>query len=372
MNQIVEIIPPRARQNVKKPKHILRIIIWLIVVILIVASYVIIAFIRQTSKPIASNTTQNNVSKTATVAPQPSIDELNGLTSDQKNSNLKPLSVIIENSADARPVSGIGEADLVYEAAVEGGITRFLAVYSVPTYAVKIGPIRSARPYFIEIATELNAFFTHAGGSAQALSNLSKSNLNTIDGLSLGDPLFNRDLSRGLAYEHTLYSSTDLLWNYATTKQKWSNIATYSSWNFTQDTATSERTKNQDITINFSTADYLVNWHYDSTNNSYVRSVGGQLQIDANTNNPVTANNIIIQTVKRQPITVAGSQNTWNFSTIGTGDATILQNGKKITTYWIKSGSDRTRYFDSNNKEISFVPGKTWIEFVYPDTEIED
>ena len=94
------------------------------------------------------------------------LNKLNGVElEDEISNNLKPYAVMVENSSDARPVSGINEASIVYEALAEGKITRFLFVYDGSTSVPKIGPIRSARPYFANIAEEYSPLYVHFGGS---------------------------------------------------------------------------------------------------------------------------------------------------------------------------------------------------------------
>jgi hypothetical protein len=95
----------------------------------------------------------------------------------------RPLGVIIENHGDARPQSGLNNADLIYETVAEGGITRFLAIFH-STPASEIGPVRSARDYFAELANEWGVLFAHVGGSDEVLAQLAQKQYKNIDSLN--------------------------------------------------------------------------------------------------------------------------------------------------------------------------------------------
>jgi len=284
---------------------------------------------------------------------------------------LRPLSVMIENHPEARPQSGLSSAGLVFEAIAEGGITRFLAVYTDPRQAVKVGPVRSARVYYVQLATELSAFYAHAGGNIHALDLIKRTDVYDIDGLSFGPPTFVRDTSRGVASEHTLYSSTEKLWAYAIEQRKWPTNADFAPWLFTDDAGEGNRGVSQTVDVAFSTAEYNVSWNYEPTSNSYVRSMAGKLHVDANTNTPITAKNLVTQTVTRSVLDTKSGTTIWQFALTGSGKANVYQNGRVIEATWRKDGNGRTRYYDTaSGKEIEFVRGVTWVMLTHPDTTI--
>ena len=88
--------------------------------------------------------------------------------------------VVIENSKASRPQSGLNDADIVYETMAEGGISRFIALFQKNDAKV-IGPVRSLRPYFIDISEEYNLPFAHCGGSDEALACVKSENLMSMD-----------------------------------------------------------------------------------------------------------------------------------------------------------------------------------------------
>lgn len=284
--------------------------------------------------------------------------------------NRRPLAVMIENHPDARPQSGLGEASLVYEAIAEGGITRFMAVFADPTQPVKVGPIRSARVYFVSFANELNPIYAHMGGNTDALQELpSLSNITNVDGIFVGSPVFIRETNRPVATEHTVYSSTDKLWQYATVTLQASQTASFSSWLFQNPAKTDSPAPAQTISINFSSPDFQVDWKYDPSTNQYLRWMAGSPHLDADTGQQIRADNLILQTVTRSSAIDASSQaQEWIYQTIGSGPASIFQNGQTIKGSWKHTLGSRTKFYDASGAEIHFLAGSTWVEIVHPDT----
>ncbi|MFW5888424.1 MAG: DUF3048 domain-containing protein, partial [Patescibacteria group bacterium] len=108
-------------------------------------------------------------------------DPLNGrIIKNDGNSNT-PVAIMIDNHKNARPAYGIDKADIVFEAEVEGSITRYLAIFNDYKEVEKIGPVRSARPYFINWASGVSALFVHCGGSPQALATIARSGIKNLD-----------------------------------------------------------------------------------------------------------------------------------------------------------------------------------------------
>lgn len=188
----------------------------------------------------------------------------------------RPLAVMINNYIDARPQSGLIYADLVYEVVAEGGITRFLTFYAMDP-PEKIGPVRSAREYYLVLVKELaDAMIMHIGWSPQALEAIETW---PVRSLQRGGATFWRDNSLDVATEHTAYVDGNYL------KQRgnelgWSGLGAFRSWEFKQDTpfqvedgAEDNRVKN--ISIDFwNKGDYSAIWSYDEMNNSYKRFTG--------------------------------------------------------------------------------------------------
>ena len=137
----------------------------------------------------------------------PLTGELNYDTALLKN---RSVLVSVENSPQARPQWGIASADIVWEMVVEGGISRMLLMYAdASRLPDKIGPTRSARHYFVELAEGFDSIFIHYGGSPQAYSAISKQGTDDIDGMSYGNRIFPRDTERNVSSEHRAYTTKD-------------------------------------------------------------------------------------------------------------------------------------------------------------------
>jgi len=316
----------------------------------------------------------------------------------------RPMTAIIENHMEARPQSGLSYADVVYEAVAEGGITRFLNVFycGASQADVKVAPIRSIRVYFIDFAAEYskNPILVHSGGAnnickdcpggiktrgdvapeVDAFKALIKLGWrapqgNAMDaGTNLGFPAVKRDqyrLGAKAAWEHSYEGYTDKIFDVAQERgyeDGWDGD--FKKWEFADDKPLSSA-KASDISFQFwsGKGDYDVAWKYDSTNNHYLRSNGGKPHLDHETESQLSAKNVVIQFVKEKgPVDKEGHM---FYTTTGTGNALIFQNGDVIEGKWSKkTQTDRTVFTDKSGKEISFVRGAIWIEAVPSTNEI--
>jgi len=299
-----------------------------------------------------------------------------------------PLGVMIENHKNARPQSGLSMADVVYEAVAEGGITRFLAIYYCQD-AGQVGPVRSARTYFIDFASEYGDFplYAHVGGAnhpgpADAISQLTDygwTAYNDLNQFSIGFPIFWRDYQRlghDTDTEHTMYSTTGKLWDYAKENRKLSSVnedgeawdENFEAYKFKDDAKVSERGKSQTAHLEFWEGDksYYIDWIYDPETNRYKRNNGGEAHIDTNTKQQITAKNIVILYMKESSANDGYENNVHLlYKTKGTGDAVFLMDGKKITGTWEKDKRvARTKLFDSKGDPIELNRGTIWFEIL--------
>lgn len=285
---------------------------------------------------------------------------------DKNKAKRVPLAVSIENHIDSRPQSGLDKADLIYEALSEGGITRFLVFYACGD-AEEIGPVRSARTYFLDWLSEFDAFFAHCGGS--------------IDTLDLIGPYGILDLNQfynAKAYwrakdryaPHNLYSSTEKLWDLAKEKG-WSLEGDYEGFKFKSDVPSDQRPESQEIKVNYQDNRFKVRWVYDPGDNGYLRFQGGQEFKDKITDQQLSTKNIIVQFISSSPVITRIGEQTRKMDTIGSGKIIVFLDGKAQTGTWGKtSRTARTKYYDEEGKEIKLNPGQTWIEVTDPGTEI--
>lgn len=270
-----------------------------------------------------------------------------------------PVAVVVENYPDARPQSGLIEADVVYETVAEGGITRFLVIYK-HNKAENIGPIRSARTYFAELANELGVIFAHVGGNSDVLQELRGQkyfNLINLDQF-FWEKYFQRIASRKIP--HNVFSSTEVLSGFLKEQNK--NLRQAEKLPVTEIFTGEAMAKK--ITIDFSLKDYLVEYLYNEQLKTYERSLAGKPHIDAETKKVLSASNVIIQYVKTWPVK-SDTPFSISMDLENGGKAVVFAEGKSIEGKWKKT--DRTRYFNSQDQEISIVPGQTWVELVPED-----
>ena len=315
----------------------------------------------------------------------------------------RPLGVMIENSLDARPQSGMGSADVVYEAVSEGGITRFLAIYycEAQKKEVVIAPVRSARQFFVDMISEYNrGLYAHVGGAngedsdprTRALENIASYGWNlttSLNQFSIGFPTFvrnyNRLPGRDVATEHTMESSSEKLWAVAE-KRGWTNVSPpttvrgvttpgsewidgFTPWKFQDGAGPNDRGSVTNIKHEFWSGykAYAVEWNYDSATNQYLRVMGGQIHLDLNTNKQIAVNNVIVLQTREFPSVDIHKHN--YLVTTGSGKAWIFRDGKVIEANWAKkSREDRTIFTDTLGAEISLTRGPIWISVINLET----
>lgn len=310
----------------------------------------------------------------------------------------RPLGVMIENHTDARPQSGLSSTDIVYEAVAEGGITRFLTIFycGVSIDDIQVGPVRSARTYFVDLVSEYGdkPLYTHVGGAntsgpADALGQIEDygwGGVNDMNQFSIGFPTFWRDYDRlghEVATEHTMYSTTSKLWDYAAKSRKLTNVdAKGVSWNtdftpytFKEDAGLTSRPAAFSASFEFwpSYTGYGVKWEYDKTTNTYKRFNAGVAHIDKDNNQQLTSKNIVLlyMTEKHANDGYEGNAHLL-YGTKGIGKAEVLLDGKVIEAKWQKkSRTDHLILVDANtNKELSLNRGRIWFEVLPVGTKV--
>lgn len=270
-----------------------------------------------------------------------------------------PVAVMIDNKEEAWPWSGLSYAGLVYEAPVEGGITRFLAVYTTDKNIEKIGPVRSARPYYLDWTEELGAILAHVGGSPAALNLIQgseKFRSLDLDEYRWGGIYFWR--SRDRIAPHNTYTSSELLDKAREEKKK--DKPEFKEWEFKSDAFSSERGDVEEIKIKLSIyPQYDAIWEYDKDKNEYRRKVLGKYAKDED-GRMILAKNIAVLATDIEIIDAISRR---DITTMGSGDALIFQDGKKIEARWEKQSADaRVFFFDLNGNEIKFNRGTSWVE----------
>lgn len=302
--------------------------------------------------------------------PSEPVDELpvfrnpfNGSEIEQEQ-NYQAYAIMIENTGDARPQSGIGEADIVYEISVDGwAISRLLAIFS-DTHLNKVGPVRSARVPFAELLKELKLPFAHFGsaevGEGDALTVLKSINLPMrFDGhKGLNDEFYFRDHARSAP--HNAY------FNAQSALKKIPSLEYSSRLIFGKDANINDR-EISEIDFRYSSSNQ-VKYIYDSTLKAYKRYINDKPMMDAYTNDQVTVTNIVALHAPHRDVE---SVRYVLVDFVGEGKAEFFINGQYEEGTWKKAtASSTTQYFDSVGREITFLPGNTWIQVVHPNIEI--
>ncbi len=273
------------------------------------------------------------------------------------------VAAMIDNHPEALPQAGLSLAKVVYEVPVEGGFTRFMAIFNREQAVIRVGPIRSARPYFLDWAQEYgNALYLHSGGSPEALNFLENSNIFDANEFYRGKYYW-RDNDRSVP--HNLYTNSDswrqLIKNYGANhaKQSWTG------WNYGELGATAEA--NKSMAINFS-PHYTVSWNFNEPTGRYERLINAAAHTDED-GRAIVADNIIIQ---RVAIKVIDDEGRKEITTIGKGEALVLRQGKLLRGTWQKkSAAERTKFYDAAGVEISLTPGITWVEVIPKTAELQ-
>jgi hypothetical protein len=292
---------------------------------------------------------------------------IDGVEVEEGKENLYPVAVNIDNHFDSWPNYGLSQASLVYEAPVEGSTTRFLAFYTPdinnPSEISKIGPVRSTRPYFVELAKEYDALLGHSGGSAEALKRIEELGVNNLEEIAWWGPdYYWRVYSR--AEPHNLFTSSHNLAQAVVDWQLAGNLPDYRNWKFNQQIDLTKYTPANEISLDLSQADvYDVSYKYASSTKNYLRWQGDEDHIDALNNQQIGVKNLVVQYIPQK--IVLDSEGRIKLNLIGKGEAIIFRDGVKIEGSWRKLDyNSRTIFYNQDGEEIEFRPGNIWIEII--------
>lgn len=274
---------------------------------------------------------------------------------DQASTTQAVTGIMIENSPDARPQSGLKSAGVVFEAIAEGGITRFLALYQQAKPAL-VGPVRSVRLYFVDWAAPFQASIAHIGGSKFALNEIRNGTYRDIDQFFNGGSYW-RATDRYAP--HNVYTSFTRLDALNTKKGYVTSV--FTAWPRTDGKPAKTITAG---TINVHISGYLYDsqYTYDPVANNYVRSEGGKPHLDREGGNITPAVVIVLDTQESRIF-----EDGWReqITTIGSGKARIFQNGEVTNATWTKSDrGSQIKFTDASGKEIPLNRGQTWITAV--------
>ncbi|MNW47068.1 putative lipoprotein YerB precursor [compost metagenome] len=271
----------------------------------------------------------------------------------------RPLAIMINNAPAARPQSGLIDADVVYEVLAEGGVTRLISIFHSQPDNAKIGPIRSIRPYMIDLGESYRGVLVHAGASNDAYAILQRQHKEDLDEITNAGSFFWRDKSRKAP--HNLYSNVEKLLEgaakrgYATEETA---VPAYTFYKENEQPISLETANN--VEIKFQLDNYRVSYLYDAATGQYKRSINGEPHTDLESGEQLTAANVIVMGADHQVLDDVGRLDVG--LSLG-GEAMLFQQGKVTRAEWIRKDGDIIRFI-KDNVELPMVPGKTFIHIV--------
>ena len=332
-----------------------------ILVILIIAAGAVLAYKIMQDKDNQEVVAEENNVLTATIE-EKEVQIFKG--------NDRPIAVMIDNHDDAWPQAGLQRAYMVYEIIVEGGETRLMALFKGADDVEKIGPVRSARHYFIDYAMENGAIYTHFGESPQASSDIKKYSIDEIDGISEDGTTFWRVKDK--AAPHNAVTSMENLLQSAKNKKYKMTSNEESVLNYVTDEVNLEDGQGAvSVTIPHSQLQ-TVKYEYDEENKVYERFARKEAQVDWDTDEPITVKNIIITFCDNYTLSDTENKGRQGLKNIGTFDGYYITNGKAIKIKCIKNARDeKTVYQDLNGNEIDVNDGNTFVHICPTDADVE-
>ncbi len=310
---------------------------------------------------------QTNATPSETMT-DPSVTEIESFFATFVNTNERPAAVMVDNDdKNARPHAGLDDAYLIYEMVVEGGATRFLALFR-GTDTEKIGPIRSSRHYFLDYVLENDAIYTHFGWSPKAITDISALGIDKINGiLGSDESIFWRE-QKFKGDWHSAYTSIEKI--KAMAKQKGYHTETnrknglkYSDKYITLPTENSAKS----VKLTYS-GGYNTGYTYNTEKSVYQKSINGAPHSLQN-GNIVEAKNIIIILIHDSAL--GDGTDRRNINTVGSGKGYYITNGAFEEITWSKSSrSGNTTYKKADGTDLLINPGKTIINLINPSAEI--
>lgn len=335
-----------------KKKHIVILLIILGIVAASAAGWLVSQRLMDKKDQEGEVQTVNAEQKVEPEAPKTVASPMTGLEVSPEIAKKQVTAIMIENGVDARPQAGLLQADMVFEAVAEGGITRFVSLYqdSSPDH---VGPIRSARPYYVEIAKTFDAAFVHAGGSDDGLAKINELDVKDMSAFE-ENGTYTRINYR--AAPHNLYSSIEKL-NARQTALGYTS-SSYTPWKRKNDSA--QTPSMSTITFSVSSPLYNPSFTYDATTNSYLRSQNGEAHTDEKSGKQINPKVVLAI------VTAKGQQGIYStYRTTGSGEIRVFQDGIVSEGTWAKESSTAPFVFkDKNGLEFNFNKGQIWTTFL--------
>ena len=305
-----------------------------------------------------------------TPEPEPAYrNPFNGAPLEEPFSN-RPVIAMLDNHTEAQPHCGNSQADILYEVLVEGSITRMMGVFSDINAVSKLGPVRSIRPYYLDLALSYDALICHAGGSDAAYSRISAERLNNIDGVrgSYKFYPFYRDPNRLYhGVEHALFTTGPNVLTTVAEKGYRTGLnspETYDSGlKFSRDACPAEGEDAASVTVTFYPGYKTTDFRYDADTGRYAMRQFGVNYTDGNTGETVSFENLIVFSAEGYVLDSYGRRSFVLVNTTGKGY--YANGGKLIPITWSRgANSGPFHYYREDGTELSVSPGHTYIGII--------
>ena len=275
----------------------------------------------------------------------------------------RPVFVVVENHPDARPQWGLTSSDIVWEMVAEGGITRMLLMYAdASRLPQKIGPVRSTRHYFLELVQGFDGIFVHFGGSKYAYQYLKSNDVDNIDG-KYDSKAFSRDKSRGVASEHTAYTTVDKIADAISRKEYRTTIKEEykAPFIFNSEAVKLSGGDCNSVVVSFSDS-YTYTYTYDAQKNVYYSALKGNPFKDSEGNQQNFENIIVCYT---DVSNISGDKKNRVNLDLSEGEGIYISNGSYQSIKWEKGDkTDMMKFYNSDGSELSLNKGRSYIALV--------
>ena len=319
-------------------------------------------------EPLSEKDTDNAIEETPE---NQHFSKTTGLPIEIEYLNKRPIAVMFDNHYKARFQSGLSDADIVYEVLAEGLITRYMGIIQKMEPEV-IGPVRSARPYFIQLALSYDPLYVHVGGSNQAFLDIKHYKMADVDGLSVGSGVYYRTQHKSMP--HNMYTSYEGIVKEQTRKNYLQEV-TYEGLSISNVKSELDGTPVSELKVvykptssNDSTG-YYIEFKYNESQKNFERYVNGKAHKDETTGIHLRADNVLVLKAKHKVLDSAGRR---QIDVVGKGQGYYFNGGKYIPIEWEKvDGYSATKYYDLEGQEILLNPGITWIQIIPLSTDVQ-
>ena len=284
-------------------------------------------------------------------------------TLSDKAVNTRPCAIMVSNIKVALPQHGIGSADMCYEVLAEGGITRIMAVFADKDKIPKIGPVRSVRDYYVDLAEGINAVLVHFGGSPKGYEVIKSYGTDDIDGMTASSA-FTQDKSLAAAKgrEHSFFTNSKLLKPVAKSKGYKSKTSAYTMFDFVPEDSSADMSDGvpaKSVSVSFS-GYCTATFNYNKKSKKYLKGEFDEKQIDNNTKKQIAVKNVFV--LKTSVSAIAGDKHGRIKVDLSSGSGKYISNGKMIDIKWKKGKhGDMLKYYTKDGEELKINRGKSWV-----------